>query len=194
MARLQREDSLLRANPSPVAGTYRVTIVFESGDSSVVFTRTETHPMSSIRSRRRDDAADDEDRPIIGYYLATCSAASVDSIPPEFGPCLQSYYAVSVDPIVVTSDSTVFHGEVDPLVEVTFLDSRAALRKQAHDLFGAGEGDDARDPQWYYMPGTWIVYADRRVRHDWTVMQGPRLAYRVRAERISTETLRSHSH
>lgn len=194
MARVNREDSLLRANPSPVAGTYRVTIVFESGDSSVVFTRTEAHPMSSIRDNRRPDPGDDEVRPIVGYYLATCSAASIDSIPAEFsGLCLQSYYAVSIEPIAVASDSTLFHGEVDPLVEVTFLDSRAAVRTEAHDVFGASEAEGARNSQWYFMPGTWIVYADRRVRHDWTVMQGPRLAYRVRAELVSTETLRSRS-
>jgi len=192
MARLEREDSLLRETISPVAGTYRVTIVFGSGDSSVLFTRTELHPTSSLRSRRSEDAGGDEYRPIVGYYLATCSAASVDSIPPQFsGLCLQSYYAVSLQAIVKTPDSTVWHGEVDPLVEVTFLDPRATVRNEAHHLFGVSE--EARDPEWYFMPGTWAVYNDHRVRHDWTVKDGRQLVYQVRAERISVQTLRSRS-
>jgi hypothetical protein len=189
IARLEREDSLLREIISPMAGTYRVVVLFGSGDSSVVFTRTELHPRSSIRDRRQQDAGEDEYRPINGYYLATCSAGSTDSIPASFGPCLQSYYAVSLEPIVTKPESTTWHGEIDPLVEITFLDSRASVRNEAQQLFGASE--KTRDPEWYFMPGTWITYQDGHVRYEWTIKQGRELAYKVRAERISDRTLNS---
>jgi hypothetical protein len=191
IARLEREDSLLRQTKSPVAGTYRVTVTFGSGDSSVFYARTELHPMSSIRERRRDDVQREDYQPIIGYYLATCSAPSLDSLPPTFSyPCLQSYYAVSVDPILTETDSTLWHGEIEPLVEVVHLDSRGAVRSEAQSLFGASE---ERGQDWYFMPGTWVTYTDGHVRHDWTVAQAGELAYRVRANRISQVTLASRS-
>ncbi len=191
-ARLGREDSLLRETGSPVAGTYRVTLFFGSGDSAVLYTRTELHPMSSIRDRRRDDVARDGYKPILGYDLATCSAASVDSLPGSFsGSCLQSYYAVSVVPIANFADSTLWHGQVDPLVEVTFLDPRAAVRVEARSLFGASEAADNSD--WYFMPEIWITHRDGRVRLDYTVMRGTEVAYKVRADRISLETLVSRA-
>ena len=192
IARLEREDSLLRETISPIAGTYRVAVIFSSGDSSIFYSRTELHPMGAIRGRRREDAAGDDYKPILGYYLATCSAASVSSLPKRFGfPCLQSYYAVSTAPIVTTPDSTLWHGEVEPLVEVTYLDPRPAVQSEAHALFGASE--ELRDAEWYYMPGVWVVSHDGRVRHDWRITRGSQLVYRVRADRISRKTLASRS-
>lgn len=149
--------------------------------------------MSAIRERRREDVARDDYRPILGYDLATCSATSVDSIPKTFlsRPCLQTYYTVSNVPILAAPDSTLWHGELDPLVEVTFLDPRPRVQHEARNLFGASE--ELRDPDWYYMPGSWVTYGDGRVRHIWKVMQGPHLIYEVRADRISRKTLTSRS-
>lgn len=184
-ARLEREDSLLRESISVVAGTYRVTVLFGSGDSAVLFARTEQYPMSSIRGRTKDDARRDDYQPITGYYLMTHSAASLDSLttPSSLG---QSFYAVSVSPISVMRDSSMWRGEVDPLVEVHFLDSRAALRAEAESLYRAS--DQLRDSAWYFMPGTWIIHRDGRVRYDWAIMDGSKFLYRVHAVRISSQT------
>jgi hypothetical protein len=174
-----------------VAGTYRVTVRFATGDSSVLYSRTEPRPMSTIRDRRKADAIRDEDRPILGYYLATCSAASVDSLTPTFyGRCLQSYYAVSVAPVGEGAD-TVWHGDVGPIVEVTWLDPRARVRDLAHSLFGSD--DDGRGADWYFMPGQWITSRGGHVRFEWTVKRGDELLYAVRAERISGKTLKGHA-
>ncbi len=192
MAHVAREDSLLREQVSVIAGTYRVTVTFASGDSSVLFFRTERNPMSAIRRRRRDDVLRKGEHKIEGYYLATCAAASVDSLPATFSfPCLQSYFALSLRPVVTTTDSTIWHGEVDPLAEVSLRDPSLGVRTEAEGLFGVSERN--RDKDWYFMPGVWITYKDGRVRHVWTIMDGAHIAYRVHADRISTETLVSRS-
>ena len=192
MARLAREDSLLREEVSIIAGTYRVTVTFESGDSSVLFFRTELHPMSALRDRGRDDLLDRGEHKINGYYIATCAAGSVDSIPNTFSfPCLQSYFALSLRPIATTPDSVTWHGDLDPLAEVSLRDPSLTIRAKAESLFGVSER--GRDNEWYFMPGVWITYKDGRVRHLWTVKDGTHIAYRVRADRISTETLVSRS-
>lgn len=186
MARLQREDSLLRETVSPVAGTYRVTVLFGTGDSSVLFAQTERHPMSSIRERRLSDLRRERDRPIVGYYLMTRSASTLEELQKPHGWLPQSYYAVSIAPLAHAQDSTAWHGDVDPLVDVDFLDSRAAVREEAHALYGVGEKTRADD--WYFMPGTWLTYPDGRARFAWTVRRDSSLAYVVRAVRISQET------
>ena len=191
MARLEREDSVLREQVSVVAGTYRVVVTFPSRDSSVLLFRTERHPMSALRDRRRHDVREGNHK-IEGYYLATCAAASVDSLPKTFSfPCLQSYFALSLRPVATTRDSTTWHGDVDPLAEVSRCDPNMVVRAEAESLFGVSERN--RDTDWYFMPGMWITYKDGRVRYVWTVMDGAHIAYRVRADRISTETLESRS-
>jgi hypothetical protein len=191
-ARQEREDSLLRAAASPMAGTYKVTITFASGDSSVLYSRTESHPMSAIRARRQWDVSSDQYRPVLGYYLPACTAATVDSLPPTFyGRCLQSYYAVSVAPVIDSAANTIWHGDVDPLVEVTFIDRRPQIRHLARSLFGAREASESTD--WYYMPGQWVTTARGDVRFEWSASSGTEVVYSVRAERISRKTLQSQA-
>jgi hypothetical protein len=191
-ARWQRELATLRSVRSPMAGTYRVVVTFSSGDSSVLYSRTEPRPMSGIRERRMSDFAHDDFRPIIGYYLAACSAATIEDLPPTYyGKCLQTFYAVSAVPIDGAQADTVWRGEIDPLVEVTFIDPRQRVRDLAHSLFGASEEQRADD--WYFLPGRWITAAHRAVRFEWDVKRGNDLLYSVRAERISSKTLKSHS-
>lgn len=190
-ARLRSELAILRSARSPMAGTYRVVVTFSSGDSSVLYSRTEPRPMSDLRQRRKSDFAHEEYRPILGYYLATCSAATVESLPPTFyGKCLQSYYAVSTAPIDASTADSVWRGEVEPLVEVTFIDPRQPIKDLAESLFGASE--EERGDDWYFMPGRWIASAHHPVRFEWKVTRGSDVLFSVRAERISSKTLKSH--
>lgn len=185
--RRHAEDERVRSRASPLAGTYRVVVVFGSGDSSVVYARTERSPMSTVRSRRRDGEGDDS---IVGYYLMSQYAASARDLPLDDRRRNTSYHAVSLLPVLESRDSSVWRGSVNPLVEVTFLDPRPAVRVQARALFGAG--DEGRDSLWYYFPGKWITYPDGHARFEWKAGVG-RDTYFVRAERISLETTPGHS-
>lgn len=194
MARLGREDSLLQRTSSPVAGTYRVVLYLGSGDSSILFARTKVHPdCCGIRERRRGDASSDEYRPILGYYLSVCVATSLSDLgtpcPDAFS---QTMWAVSVEPVSANGDSSVWRGEVDPLVEVNHFDPREAVRQGARDLFHASE--DLRDPSWYFMPGRWITYRDGRARFTWTLTRGTALAFKVVADRISAQSIDNAAH
>jgi len=182
MARLEREDSLIRETVSPMAGTYRVTVVFGSGDSSIVFARTDLHPTSSLRDRNMDDLRSGRDRPIVGYYVTAHSAASLTDLQSSKTFLPEEYYAVSVDPFSAAGDSTLWHGDIDPLVAINMLDPRAIIREEAKSYFDLDGGDSA----WYFMPGIWVTHSDGRVRFEWTARSGARV-YHVRAERISTE-------
>lgn len=190
-ARREQADSLLRERVTPIAGTYRVTLTFGLGDSAVFYTRTERHPMSALRAASLADLADEGERQIIGYYVMSYSAASPESLPPRGRRRLQTYYAVSTEPIATGSDSSIWRGDVDALVEVTLLDERPEVRAAAQSLFGAD--DDLRDSSWYFMPGTWVVHTDGRARYDWRLMRGSTLLYRLQAVRISRETAPSRS-
>ena len=190
--RIQRviaEDESVRRRPSPVAGTFRVTVTFGSGDSTVLYARTERQPMSMIRGRGQDVLA--RTPPIEGYYLMAHYAASVAELRMDYKGQYTSYHAVSLVPILTTKDSTVWRGEVDPLVVVTFLDPRAAVRLRARSLYGASE--ENRDSTWYFLPGFWVTYADGRARYEWKVGPRSQPLYVVRAERISTITTTGHS-
>lgn len=189
MARLGREDSLLQRTSSPVAGTYRVVLYLGSGDSSVLFARTKIHPdCCGIRERRRGEGSSDEYRPILGYYLSVCVATSLSDLgtrcPDAFS---QTMWAVSVDPVSANSDSSVWRGEIEPLVEVHHFDARESVRQGAKDLYRASE--ELRDPSWYFMPGTWITYRDGRARFTWTLTRGATLAFKVVADRLSTQSI-----
>jgi len=173
----------LRLITSPVAGTFRVTVSFGSGDSTVLYARTELHPMSPVTRRGPDHGPS---RPFVGYYLMCQYAATLRDLPKDYQGRHTSYHAVSLKPVLVTEDSSVWRGEVDPLVEVTFLDPRESVRSHAESLFGASE--EARDPSWYFLPGIWVTYPNGRVRYEWTVRRGSQLLYAVRAERTSNET------
>jgi hypothetical protein len=166
--------------------------VTATGDSSVLYSRTESRPMSTIREHRVADFDHDEYRPIVGYYLASCSAASVDSLATTFyDHCLQSYYAVSIVPAAPVAAKTVWHGDVAPIVEVTWLDPRPRIRELAHSLFGSDE--DSRRGNWYFMPGQWVTSRGGHARFKWTVKRGDEVVYTVRAERVSHRTLKGHA-
>ena len=167
---------------SPVAGTFRVVVVFGSGDSSVLFARTELHPTSPVTRRRVDEPS----ASFVGYYLMAQYAGTIRELPTEYQGRNTSYHAVSLKPISSNQDSSVWRGEVDPLVQVKFLDLRESVKRLAESLYGASE--EVRDSSWYFLPGFWITYPNGRVRYEWTGRRGSRLLYAVRAERMSTET------
>jgi hypothetical protein len=174
----------------PMAGTYRVVVTFATGDSSVLYARTESRAMSGIRGRRQEDVSK-RNQPLIGYYFNAYVANSVRDLGGDESRLHYSYFAASLSPATQSRDSIVWHGELDPLVEITFLDRRAAVRTLARSLFG--ESEEVRDPSWYYMPGTWVSYSNGRVRYEWIGRRGSTLVYAVRAERLDLTTSSHHT-
>ena len=173
----------VRQISSPMAGTFRVTVLFGTGDSTVMYARADPHPRSAIYERGREDVRGPREHPI-GYYLTTRYEASPSDLDAAGGDGVALYHAAALTPSLVTKDSSVWRGEVDPLVAVTFLDVRAAVRQHAHSLFGTSER--VRDPDWYFLPGIWVSYPSGRLRYEWTARSGTTLLYAVRAERIAT--------
>lgn len=193
-ARIAREDSVVLRTPSPIAGTYRFTVTLADGESVTVYSRTETFPMGPFRAWKEHDVSK-EGIPITGYDLMADCALREDILTAHpHGSLSQGVvtcsHSVSVAPFMTTPDSTVWRGDPEAALAAWILWQHApvgaALREAA--------GDDPADSDFYYMPGYWIVYRDRRVRfrrviHDST---GTVVAT-VTGERVSTTVLHGTS-
>ena len=188
MARLDHEESLLRQIASPVAGTYRVILHFgATGDSSVLFMRTQVHPDCCGLRRTARARNDDRYHPLVGYYLSGRAATSVERLGEDSSAYPMRFWAVSMKPVAILGDSSVWRGEIDPLGEVNQLDPRAAVRLEARGLFKVSE--DLRDSAWYFLPGLFVLHSDGRVHFYWRENRGQELVYDVVADRISSTVI-----
>jgi hypothetical protein len=124
---------------------------------------------------------------VTGYSLRAKVAASPRQIEPDDRGPGGTSISVSLEPYATARDSSLWHGAIDPLVEVYFLDPRPFVRAHAQTLFGWNErlADSAN----YYTPGTWVLYHDGRLLYRYELRSGSTLLYSVRAERVSRETL-----
>ena len=185
------EEGGVQTSPSPIAGTYRFVVTLGKGDSVVVYARTERLPMSTLRRHRRDELGGD-DRPAVGYYLMAQWAAKPGDLPQSYDERgFTAQIAAATVPFLETRDSAVWRGDAEPLRAVAEFAPTPRQRTAARRLFGRSES--LRDPEWYFLPGSWIVAGDGRVRFEWTVVRDRRLVFEVRGERISLDVLSSTS-
>lgn len=178
-------DARVRQLHSPFAGTFRITVVFGTGQSTVLYARTGSRPRSSIRETSPESAS--RDLPVLAYYLKAKFAASPTDIPPDDRGPEGGWVAASLQPFQVDGDSSLWRGSLDPLVEAAKLDSRPFVQLHARSLFGVDER--LRDRSWFYTPGVWVLHRDGRLTYQYDVRSGATPVYSVRAERVSTQAL-----
>ena len=184
-----REDSLLRETVTPIAGSYRFTVSLSTGDSVVIYSRTEKKPMNSIREWKKNDP---NTLPIAGYYVMAVCALDERALPERYTNARSitgCYHSISLHPVYQDRDSSIWRGDPEAADAAAILLWEKPFK---HDLYPDLNGD-YRDSSAYYMPGFWTVYANGRVRFAWVIRNAGRVLVTVRGERISSATLLSHS-
>jgi hypothetical protein len=207
-----RVESLsFRRRTSPLAGTYRFTVAFASGDTVVLYGRSEANLLGEIHSLGWVDPQLPRSGPDAGYYLLTHFRRRLDELPTEHdGRFPNGYLGVIVAPLLETPDSTVYRGDADLLRVIQVIDSRQPVGAFLADLFRVprrSPGDAARPglrsfpPSWfapvdllrdsatYFAPGLFTVFPDGRVRFAWLGRRGDTTIVAILGERISTQTL-----
>ncbi len=179
LARLRRIDP-------PIVGTYRVVVDFVGIDSSVVYMRTAPRAASRLHAWTRTELRNDG--AAIGYYLRADGAPTPDAFANGPDVATDGFFAIALEPISETADSTVWRGDFDIMRAVLRLEGRPVVRDEAARL--ARRWDELRDPEWYFLPGYWIKYRDGRVRFEWEGRRGDRVVVTMRAERISLTSSR----
>lgn len=180
-----REDSLARRRASPIAGTYRYVVTLPQGDSIVIYGRTPRYPGSMIRGHRLSDVSA-EPHPIDGYYLDGKCGFSLEALDGPRGESATCQHAVTLEPVLVSHDSTVWRGEPEADLAAWVLLDTTALGARLKVAMG---GDDDRDPEWYFTPGYWVRHRDGRLTFHEEIGHGGIVLSRVRGERISKEVL-----
>lgn len=189
--RIAAEDSAMRSTPSPIAGTWRYVIRLPSGDSAVIFSRTQQHPMTSLRAWRRDDVSSDTILPINGYTLMAVCTLSEGGLPLSYGGgrATTCYHSASAMAVSSSEDSATYRG--DSSAELA---AWIALQGQpiASELRTALT-ESARDSMAYYLPGYWTTYSNGNARFDWTISKDGRVLAVVSGRRVSSVLLAGHS-
>lgn len=191
LQRLEAEDSIVRATPSPIAGTWRFVIRLPAAESVVVYSRTERYPMSPFRAWRRDDVLSDTLLPITGYHLMAVCAMTEEQLPIAYGAHRGStcYHSASTSPVAVSPDSVTYRG--DPWATLA---AWIMLRDQpVAAQLGDALDEEARDENAYFMPGYWTTSPDGHARFSWDVRRADSLLASIRGDRISPEVLTGHS-
>lgn len=193
------EHARARAVRVPVAGTYRFVVTLASGDSVVLYARTEPGVSSPLESAtgaaRRTTPADPlaAAAPPEGYYVLTQFATDVLSLPgvrPRSATELaaQGYLAVASSPLLETADSTVWRGSADlfdaawRIVEGPQRDAIGAARTAIRDMYQSGALS--------FLPGRFVRDARGRIRFEADIRRKGAPIAVVRGERISTDLLR----
>ena len=205
------EDLRFRRRTSPLAGTYRFSVIFASGDTVVLYGRSEANLLGEIHSLAWVDPLLPRSEPAVGYYLLTHFRPRLDELPTRHKkPDRQGYLAALFAPLVETPDSSVYRGSVDLLSVIGRIETRPSLVAFLNELFRSprpSPGDAARTgprsfpPRWfapvdllrdsatYYAPGLFTAFPDGRVRFEWLGRRGDTTVVAIRGERISTQTL-----
>jgi hypothetical protein len=190
------EDMRFRRRTSPLAGTYRFTVTFASGDTVVLFGRSEANLLGEIRSLSRGDPRLVDSGPPVGYYLLTHFSLRPDELPTRHtGPDRQGYLAALFSPLLETPDSSVYRGSVDLLGVVPQIDTRpsvSAFVREVQRLIWSPQGGrdgELGDPATFFAPGFFTSFPDGRLRFEWLGRRGDTTVVAIRGERISAETL-----
>jgi hypothetical protein len=190
--RRAREDSTVLARAFPLAGTYRLEVTDQAGDSASIYCRSAPGLNSVIRARRRADAGDNT-VPIAGYYVKAVCGFSLDSLPRTrawTSGTVDVYFAASVDPVFDSADSTVWRGETEAELAVWLLRKDKSFQDRLHQYLD----DRTRDPDWYYMAGYWTRLPGQTVTFRWDSIRGGATLLTIRGEKVSGETLDTESH
>ena len=186
-----------RDRPSPIAGTYRVVYRAGSGDSSVLYARTERHPTSLHLSDRvvPPDTAGLDNRWPIGHNLLVQVAPTLTELPSERLSAadprsIQGYFEV-VDSATrrTPSDTLVLPGSIDLHGQAARMARDSATRASieaavAHQVAAQRELYSRRQPG---AIGRFIIAADGRARYELVMERDGLPVLVVRADRISRE-------
>ncbi len=95
-----------------------------------------------------------------------------------------SQISISLTPILETSDSSVWHGDVEALDRELNLDfwNRVVYRRHPNIR-------SLRNNDWYYMPGFWTIYRDGKVHYRQAVEQSGVIIFSIVGERVSAEAM-----
>ena len=178
----ERHASLIK---SPIVGTYRFVFRVPPVDSLVMYARTDARPWGTERARYEVGMLEDSasDGGVIGYSLLTAWAISPQALPRDTKKA-SAQVAISMIPVLETSDSSVWHGNEEALdreLNPEFW-NRVIYRRYPNIR-------SMRNKDWYYMPGFWTIYRDGAVRFRHTVEQNGVIIFSIVGERISSETM-----
>lgn len=202
------ERHRVRAIRSPVAGTYRLTVLLPDRDSLVFFARTGLHPSSTLDaltdSAQKERWIRREDPKAVGYYLMAQVASTLAELPRRVArfpdpfrgaadsrdPLLESQGSVAVVEVPAndTPDSTVWQGSVDLLQHAVSLAPSSALR-EAIAAAAAELWDQVMTGQRSYAPGHFVRRRDGSVRYTMIANSDGRPVVTMRGERISLDYL-----
>jgi hypothetical protein len=183
--RAAAEDSALSIRPSSFAGTYRFVVLSPTGDSAVVYSRTERFPMRSLRGWTRNDLLV-PNQPVTGYELmAVCALTEAALRQAEGEQQVTCHQSVSTEPWRQTADSTIWRGAPQAEIVASIFLEGTAMGPQLDDFNDADHGDSTA----YYMPGYWTAFPDGRVRYERIIRQAGKVLFTIRGERISTAVL-----
>jgi hypothetical protein len=188
-----------RSKASPIAGTYRIVYRAASGDSAVIFARTELHPTSTHiwpRVARRDTTGIDGRQPI-GHALLVEVAPAVADLPLQrrnaTNPStIQGYFEVIDSAIAPPADSALLPGSIDLHGQAARLapDSATAAAIRAA---GNSQSEMQRERYQRGEPGTigrFTIAPDGTLRYELTIEREGVRVLSVLAERISPQHLR----
>jgi hypothetical protein len=188
-----------RSKASAIAGTYRIVYRVPSGDSAVIFARTELNPTSLHiwpRFARQDTASIDTRRPI-GHALLVEVARTVSELPlrrrdATSRDAIQGYITVTDSALATAADSAAVPGSIDLHGQAARLapDSATAAAIRAG---GSAQLEMQRDTYQRGERGTigrFVLAADGTIRYQLVIERDGVRILSVSAQRISRDHLR----